>query len=73
MNILDPRQARELPENLSVPLLLMGINHALEILEKRGIAPCDFDKRDRKLYRLKIIQGQVCFLAAADTETNTTK
>lgn len=72
-NVFYPRQARELIENSSVSLLIMGINHTLEILEKRGIVPCDFDKRGRKLYRLKIIQGQVCFLAAADMETNTTK
>lgn len=58
------RQGKEIHENLPITSLVARINNSLEILQKRGISISDWDKKERKLYGIKIFGGRVYFLAA---------
>ncbi len=58
------QQGKEKHENLPIASLVAGINNSLEILQKRGISILDWDKKERKLYGIKIFGGKVYFLAA---------
>jgi hypothetical protein len=64
-DITDPEDAQSLLESMTVPTLVAGINNTLEVLERRGIVPKDYDHQERELYRLKIIKGKVFYLADA--------
>ncbi len=58
------QQKQEILENLPIATLIAGINNNLGILWKRGISISDWDKKERKLYGLKVYNGRAYFLAA---------
>lgn len=60
----DPRQAQAMLESLPTETLVAGINNSLGILQRRGIPISDWDSKGRELYRLKVFNGKVYFLAA---------
>lgn len=63
-NLNDPEQAQEMLENLPDATLVAGINNSLDILQKRGVIIWDWDNKKRELYRLKVFDKKVYFLAA---------
>ncbi len=63
-NLNDPEQAQEMLENLPDATLVAGINNSLDILQKRGVIIWDWDNKKRELYRLKVFDKKIYFLAA---------
>jgi len=61
-DITDPHEAQAMLEGMTTPALVAGINNTLEILERRGIVPKDYDHKERGLFRLKVIKGKVFYL-----------
>lgn len=61
-DITDPSEAQAMLEGMTTPALVAGINNTLEILEKRGIVPKDYDHKERGLFRLNVIKGKVFYL-----------
>ena len=63
-DITNPTQAQEMLKELPDATLVAGINHSLDILQKRGIVIRDWDNKKRELYRIKIFGYNTYFWAA---------
>ena len=64
IDLNNPEQAQAMLEKLPIATLVAGINNSLSIIQKRGVPILDWDEKKRELYRLKVFNEKVYFLAA---------
>lgn len=69
LHVVPPEKA---PDFSSVPLatICQSINLLVDELRGRGIKAYDFDCKDRELFGVQIIRGQVYFIAAKEGDND---